>query len=147
MDYKTTNSKKVWYILDNITCDDFIIHMLTLGKPIDISLVGVFDKEGRGSRRDIELPLHRDGDYSSKIAKKNNEIFDKKIDYVGLYCVRDGDAKTLIKYNDEISEIVLKKNQAVIFDNMKCLHGRTGMVGDRILLRVWIENTNIKNSE
>ena len=39
---KTTNSKKVWYILDNITCDDFIIHMLKIGKPIDISLVGVF---------------------------------------------------------------------------------------------------------
>ena len=137
MDSNTAN--KVWYILDNISCDDFVLHMLTLGKPVETSIVGAFDKEGRGSRRDIELPLHRDGDYSSKKAKHNNEIFNKKIDIVGLYCIREGEAKTQIKVGEDITEITLKKNQGIIFDNMKCLHGRTGKVGDRILLRVWIE--------
>lgn len=128
---------KIWYTLNDLSCDDFILHMLSLGKPVEISLVGSFDKEGRGSRRDIELPFHKDGDYSGKVDKK----FDKKIDIVGLYCIRGGEAKTLIKYNDEISEITLQKNQAVVFDNNKCLHSRTGKVGDRILLRVWIEST------
>lgn len=111
--------------------------MLSLGKPVEISLVGSFDKEGRGSRRDIELPFHRDGDYSSKVDKN----FDKKIDVVGLYCIRGGEAKTLIKVGEELSEICLQKNQAVIFDNNNCLHSRTGKVGDRILLRVWIEQS------
>lgn len=127
--------EKVWYILDNINCDEFILHMLKLGKPTETSLVGSFDKEGRGSRRDIELPFHKDGDYS-----RINEIFDKKVDIVGLYCIKGGEAKTLIKYNEEIIEICLKENQAVIFDNNKCYHSRTGKVGDRILLRVWIDN-------
>tara|TARA_Y100000591_G_C21749899_1_gene654150 strand:- start:73 stop:486 length:414 start_codon:yes stop_codon:yes gene_type:complete len=132
-------SNKIWYILDNLTCDEFILHMLKLGKPIETSLVGVFDDKGRGSRRDIDLPFHRDGDYSSNMAKKNNEKFNKKIDIVGLYCIKDGDTKTLIKYNDEIKEITLKKNQGLVFDNMKCYHGRTGKVGNRVLLRIWIE--------
>ena len=133
---------KLWYILNDLTCNDFIIHMLTLGKPIEVGLVGSFDKEGRGSRRDIDLPFHRDGDYSAKIAKKNNQEFDKKVDIVGLYCIKSGEAKTLIKYKEDITEIILKTNQGIIFDNLKCLHSRTGPVGDRILLRIWIEKFN-----
>tara|TARA_Y100000591_G_C21377191_1_gene471661 strand:- start:234 stop:581 length:348 start_codon:yes stop_codon:yes gene_type:complete len=113
--------------------------MLSLGKPIEVSLVGAFDKEGRGHRRDIDLPFHKDGDYSSKVAKKNNEKFDKKIDIVGLYCIRSGVSKTLIKCNNNISEITLQNNQGLVFDNQMCLHSRTGPVGDRILLRIWIE--------
>ena len=104
-----------------------------------IAFVGVFDKEGRGSRRDIDLPFHQDGDYSSKLAKKNNKIFDKKVDIVGLYCIKGGESKTLIKYKENISEIILKTNQGVVFDNKECLHSRKGTVGDRILLRIWIE--------
>jgi hypothetical protein len=133
------NTKEAWYILNNLTCNEFIMKMLTLGKPIDVSLVGSFDKEGRGHRRDIELPLHRDGDYSAKIAKENNQVFDKKVDIVGLYCIKSGEAKTLIKYKDELSEITLGENQGIIFDNNECLHGRTGKVGDRVLLRIWVE--------
>ena len=127
------------YTLNNITCNEFIMHMLTLGKPIETSIVGVFDKEGRGSRRDIDLPFHQDGDYSSKLAKKNNKVFDKKVDIVGLYCIKGGESKTLIKYKDNISEIILKNNEGVVFDNNECFHSRKGTVGDRILLRVWIE--------
>jgi hypothetical protein len=130
--------EKPWYILNDVTCNEFIMHMLTLGNPIEVSLVGSFDKEGRGSRRDIDLPLHRDGDYSAKIAEKNNQKFDKKVDIVGLYCIKSGESKTLIKHEEELTEIVLKTNQGVIFDNVKCLHGRTGPVKDRILLRIWI---------
>jgi hypothetical protein len=130
---------KPWYVLDNLSCNDFILYMLTLGKPIDVSLVGSFDKEGRGSRRDIDLPLHRDGDYSLKLAEKNNQVFDKKIDIVGLYCIKSGEAKTLIQYDQELSEITLKNNQGVVFDNRMCLHGRSGKVGGRLLLRIWIE--------
>ena len=44
--------------------------------------------------------------------KKNNESFDKKIDIVGLYCIKSGEAKTLIKHNENISEISLQENQA-----------------------------------
>jgi len=139
INYQRILDERVWYTLNNITCDDFILHILKLGKPIEVSLVGVFDKEGRGHRRDIELPFHRDGDYSSKLAKKNNESFDKQIDIVGLYCIKSGEAKTLIKHNEDISEISLKENQCVIFDNQNCLHSRIGKVGDRILMRVWIQ--------
>ena len=90
-----------------------------------------FDKEGRGSRRDIDLDLHRDGDYSTE--------YKNKIDIVGLYCIRPGVSKTIIEHKDkELFEIVLKKGQALIFDNKICRHGRVGLVKDRILLRVWI---------
>ena len=130
---------QVWYMMNDLTCNEFITHMLTLGKPTEVSLVGVFDEEGRGSRRDVDLPYHRDGEYSAKVAKKNNQEFDKKVDIVGLYCIKSGESKTLIKHNEKVSEIILKENQGIIFDNQKCLHSRTGPVGNRILLRLWIE--------
>lgn len=136
-------NKNVWYIVNDTTCDEFITHMLTMGKPVEVSLVGSFDNEGRGSRRDIDLPFHRDGDYSSKIAKDNDQVFDKKVDIVGLYCLKSGPAKTLIKYKEQVSEVNLKQNQAIVFDNLKCLHGRRGTVGDRILLRIWIQRNKL----
>tara|TARA_B100000131_G_C17891455_1_gene522450 strand:+ start:256 stop:747 length:492 start_codon:yes stop_codon:yes gene_type:complete len=139
INYQILLDEKIWYTLNDITCNDFILHILKFGKPIEISLVGAFDDKGRGHRRDIELPFHKDGEYSAKISKQNNESFDKKVDIVGLYCIRSGEAKTLIKCRENISEIKLKQNQGIIFDNQKCLHSRTGVVGDRILLRVWIE--------
>ena len=122
-------------IIDNITADNFILEMLSLGKPVELSLVGAFDEGSRvrGSRRDIDLPLHRDGDYSKDMAAKYS------IDYVGLYCLREGEAKTLVEDNDEIFELNLKRGQGLIFDNKLCRHGRTGSVGDRVLLRVWVE--------
>ena len=117
------------------TADQFILEMLKLGKPIELSLVGVFEKEGRGSKRDIELPFHRDGDYSKDIAAKHS------IDYVGLYCIKGGETETVIKVESTGQEhsIVLKEGQAVIMDNKAVLHARRGNVGDRLLMRVWIE--------
>ena len=117
------------------TADQFILEMLKLGKPIELSLVGVFENEGRGSKRDIELPFHRDGDYSKDIAAKHS------IDYVGLYCIKGGETETIIKVESTGQEhsIVLKEGQAVIMDNKAVLHARRGNVGDRLLMRVWIE--------
>ena len=117
------------------TADQFILEMLKLGKPIELSLVGVFENEGRGSKRDIELPFHRDGDYSKDIAAKHS------IDYVGLYCIKGGETETVIKVESTGQEhsIVLKEGQAVIMDNKAVLHARRGNVGDRLLMRVWIE--------
>ena len=111
--------------------------MLKYGKPIECSLVGVFDEGSgkRGSRREIDLPLHRDGDYS--IAK----AIEHSIDWVGLYCIREGEAMTLIEDGGEVKEINSE-------DKVKQLSLTTGSagtvvrgrVGDRILLRVWIED-------
>lgn len=116
------------------TADEFLLEMLNLGKPIECSLVGAFDEEGRGSRRDIPLPLHRDGDYSTAIAEEHS------IDYVGLYCIRDGgDVYTTILHGEDKYQILLGQGQSIIFDNNECLHGREGQVGDRVLLRVWVE--------
>ena len=126
---------KIWYTLNDVSCNEFVLHMLSLGKPVEVTLVGAFEKEGRGSQRDIELPFHRDGDYS----KKNDKTFNKKVDIVGLYCIKGGEAKTLIKVDEEVTELVLEENQGLVFDNMRCLHGRKGIEGDRVLLRIWIE--------
>jgi len=123
-------------LISNITADNFLLEMLKLGKPIETSLVGAFDKQGRGSRRDIDLPLHRDGDYSVATAIQHS------IDWVGLYCIKSGKATTLIEDSGKLKEFNLQEGQAIIFDNKLCRHGRKGKVGDRLLLRVWIENEN-----
>jgi len=117
-------------LLDNLTATEFIIRMLEMGSPIETSLVGVFNNEGRGSRRDIPLPLHRDGDYSTN--------YKDKIDIVGLYCVNEGEARTLIEHDNVLLKFKLKKGQALIFDNKAVRHGREGKVKDRLLMRIWI---------
>ena len=122
-----------FYIYENITADKFILEMLKLGKPIETSLVGVFDSEGRGSRRDVDLPFHRDGDYSKDIATKHSIV------YVGLYCIRGGESKTLLEVDGQEIELTLKEGQAIIMNNRNIRHARKGPVGDRLLLRVWIE--------
>ena len=124
---------KHYKLVEDTTADQFIIDMLKLGKPIETSLVGVFDSEGRGSRRDVDLPLHRDGDYSKDIATKHS------IDYVGLYCIKGGESKTLLEVDGQEIELTLKEGQAIIMNNKNIRHGRKGPVGDRLLLRVWIE--------
>jgi len=121
---------KPWILVDNLTADSFILKMLEFGTPLETSIVGVFDDRGRGSRRDIPLPMHRDGDYSTD--------YKDKIDIVGLYCIREGTASTLVEYNDEITAVTLKNGQALIFDNKVCRHAREGSVGDRLLMRLWI---------
>ena len=121
---------KPWILVDNLTADSFILKMLEFGTPLETSIVGVFDDSGRGSRRDIPLPMHRDGDYSTD--------YKDKIDIVGLYCIREGTASTLVEHNDEITAVTLKNGQALIFDNKVCRHAREGSVGDRLLMRLWI---------
>lgn len=130
---------KSWNLLRDITADQFLIMMSQLGRPEEITLVGVFDKFGRGSRQDVALPLHHDGDYSARKAAEKGLPFDKKIDIVGLYCIKGGETATQIESDGVVSEIVLKAGEALVFDNRKCRHGRTGSVGDRLLLRVWLE--------
>ena len=122
-----------FYLYENITADNFILEMLKLGKPIETSLVGVFDSEGRGSRRDVDLPFHRDGDYSKEVASKYS------IDYVGLYCIKGGESKTLLEVEGKEIELTLKEGQAIIINNKNIRHARKGSVGDRLLLRIWIE--------
>lgn len=122
-----------FYLYENITADNFILEMLKLGKPIETSLVGVFDSEGRGSRRDVDLPFHRDGDYSKEVASKHS------IDYVGLYCIKGGESKTLLEVEEKEIELTLKEGQAIIINNKNIRHARKGPVGDRLLLRIWIE--------
>ena len=122
-----------YYVYENITADNFILEMLKLGKPIETSLVGVFDNEGRGSRRDVDLPFHRDGDYSKEIASKHS------IDYVGLYCIKGGESKTLLEVEGKEVELTLKQGQAIVMNNKNIRHARKGPVGDRLLLRIWIE--------
>lgn len=126
------------YYLTQSSLEEFILGMLSLGKPIETAIVGAFDTEGRGSRRDIDLPLHRDGEYSQKMveAQGGTIVTRPGIDIVGLYCIREGVGECLTLVEDQ--EFNLKKGQALVFDNKKVRHGRRGQVGERLLLRMWI---------
>lgn len=130
-----------------MTVEEFILGMLTLGTPIEMSLVGAFepaDTKGRGSLRDMDLALHQDGVYSAKLATEQGGHYVERpgIKYVGLYCVRGGKEPCYTTVGDlqgnEISSIDLKKGEALILDNKAVTHGRRGPVGDRILIRLWI---------
>ena len=130
------NAQRTWVLIENTTADDFICEMLKLGVPLETSLVGAFDTEGRGSRRNIDLPLHKDGDYST--------AYKGKIDIVGLYCIKENNsAKTIIESNGTCNTFALKRNQALIFDNNICRHGRKGDVSGRVLLRVWVSRHSV----
>jgi uncharacterized membrane protein len=128
-----------WIFIENTNADDFLKEVLKLGKPTEVSIVGAFGKEGRGSTQDIGLPLHFDGEYSARKAAEKGLTFDKKIDILALYCLKDGDTITVLEWNGNIANIILKAGQALIIDNKICRHGRIGKVGDRMLLRIWIE--------
>ena len=128
-----------WELLNFHNADEFLKYVITLGKPTEITLVGAFGKEGRGSTQDMDLPLHFDGDYSARKAAEKGLTFDKKIDILALYCIKSGDTVTNLEWHDNLASIILKEGQALIVDNRICKHGRTGGVGDRLLLRVWIE--------
>ena len=128
-----------WELKQFPNADEFLKYVLTLGKPTEVSIVGAFGKEGRGSTQDMDLPLHHDGDYSARKAAEKGLTFDKKIDIVAIYCLKEGSAVTNVEWYDNRGCIILKTGQALILDNKICKHGRTGTVGDRLLLRVWIE--------
>jgi hypothetical protein len=121
------------------SADEFLMEMLKLGKPLDVSLVGVFDEEGRGSRRDIDLPLHKDGVYSEELAKKQGGLYiaNEDIDLVGLYCIRDGSQPCFTLVEDD--EVQLHRGDGLILNNRNVRHGRRGPVGERLLLRVWVK--------
>ena len=128
-----------WELLNFHNADEFLKYVITLGKPTEITLVGAFGKEGRGSTQDMDLPLHFDGDYSARKAAEKGLTFDKKIDILALYCIKSGNTVTNLEWHDNLASVILKEGQALIVDNRLCKHGRTGGVGDRLLLRVWIE--------
>ena len=137
-----------YYIANYLSVDEFILDMLELGKPLEVSLVGVFDDEGRGSRRDIELPFHRDGEYSEAMAKSQGGYHTpaKDIDIVAMYCLRSDPSKncfTSINYEDKTAQISLMVGDALIFDNKRVTHGRVGEVGERLLLRMWIKREEV----
>lgn len=114
------------------SADEFLLDIVKYGKPLECSLVGVFDEEGRGSRRDIDLPLHKDGDYTTE--------YKNKIDIVALYCINPGKTETVIELpNGALKRITLDKNEALLINNNTCRHGREGRIGKRLLLRVWIQ--------
>lgn len=137
-----------WYT-DWLTAREFLLGMLTFGKPLELSVVGAFEEKEapgvRGSRRDIELPPHRDGVYSAQLAAAQGGTYVEKpgIDIVGLYCLRGGTEPcfTTICAEDgaELAAVNLSAGQALIFDNRLVLHGRRGLVGDRVVLRMWIQ--------
>lgn len=127
---------KPWYLTDEYSLEEFITGMLEFGKPVEVSLVGVFDSAGRGSRCDVEMQPHHDGGYT-KIEGQ------PRPDYVGLYCIREGEYECITEIYDPIKyeksdEVNLKRGEALIFDNNRIAHARRGKVGSRLLLRVWI---------
>ena len=128
-----------WYLINGTNADTFIKNVLRFGKPTEVSIVAAFETDGRGSTQDIDLPLHHDGDYSARKAAEKGLTFDKKIDILALYCVRGGGAITRLEWEGNHANIILEEGQALIIDNKICRHGRVGPVGDRILLRAWIE--------
>ena len=125
----------------------FVLLMLQMGRPVGVALVGAFDEgdSGLGSRRDMDLVPHRDGVYSAALAESQDGQFlsNPNVDVVGLYCIRSGpsDCQTTFHAEDgaEIGSVRLRAGQALVFNNRKVLHGRRGPVGDRLLLRIWIE--------
>lgn len=136
-----------WYVT-NMTCEEFLLGMLELGVPLEVSLVGSFDsQEGptRASRRDVDLPLHQDGVRSEALATLQGGLYVEKegVDYVGLYCLRQGESPcyTLLEgdFPNSSAEVDLKQNEALVFDNHRLLHGRKGSVGNRVLIRFWVK--------
>jgi hypothetical protein len=134
-----------WYRI-HTNLEQFILGMLTLGTPIETLLVGAFNKEGRGAQRDMELDFHRDGEYSDKLAKRQGMYVEaKNIDIVGFFCITPNvGCKTHIRIDgdDNVHTLLLGKSDALVFDNRRVQHARTGDVGARLLFRIWLKEFN-----
>lgn len=134
------------HISDYIALDEFILTMLHHGSYLDMALVGNFNEEGIGSRRDIDLAWHQDGIYSEELSKQQGGLYLSRpgIKYVGLYCVKATTVDTCFtllrpKNNpDEVRQFDLRCGDGLIFDNILYEHSREGSVGDRLLARIWI---------
>jgi len=133
-----------WFKTTVPSLEEFVFGMLTLGKPVETFLVGAFSDTGRGAQRDMGLVMHRDGEYDAQLAKDQGGMYVEHpggVDIVGFYCLRDNPlCETLVKYSASaiVHSIVLKKGEALILDNRRVQHARSGPVGDRLLLRIWI---------
>src|SRR5437773_1915886 len=134
-----------WSVLD-LTIEEFLIGMTSLGTPQEIQIVGSFaaadDQTVRTAHRDVDLPLHRDGVYTEALADMQGGKYVEKpnVDIIGMYCIRDNDAPCYTQISHDgvnvVHEVSLKAGQALIMDN-RLWHGRRGPVGKRLLIRFW----------
>lgn len=135
-----------WEVKD-LTVEEFLIGMSSLGTPQEIQMVGSFaradDETVRTAHRDVDLPLHRDGVYTKAIAdmQQGKYVERPNVDIIGMYCVRANDTPvyTTVSENgkDIVAEVDLKAGQALVMDN-RWWHGRHGAVGKRLLIRFWV---------
>jgi len=60
------------YEIKQLSIEEFLVGMSSLGTPQEIQMVGSFakadDESVRTAHRDVDLPLHRDGIYTKAIA-------------------------------------------------------------------------------
>lgn len=136
-----------WQVF-NMSVEDFLIEMSSLGTPQEIQMVGSFadpnDTTVRTAHRDVDLPPHRDGIYTQAIADMQGGMYVERpnVDIVGMYCVRANDRPCFTMfYGDEAGTDLLgvenlKAGQAVVWRNT-IWHGRKGAVGKRLLIRFW----------
>ena len=133
--------------LKQLTIEEFLVGMCSLGTPQEIQMVGAFaradDTTVRTAHRDVNLPFHRDGIYTKALADMQQGKYVEKpnVDIIGMYCVRANDEPcyTTISENgvDTVAEVNLKSGEALIMDN-RWWHGRRGPVGTRLLIRFWV---------
>ncbi len=135
------------YQLMELSAEEFLIGMASLGRPQEVSLVGAFaadpdDPTVRTAHRDTDLPFHRDGIYTPAIAAMQAGTYVERpnVDVVGMYCLRDNVEPCFtmfsVKGDNADFEIDLRAGQAIIWDN-RLWHGRRGPVGKRLLIRFW----------
>ena len=123
-----------------MSLEDYILGMLSFGKPMETLLVGDFYEEGIGASTGMEIQFHKDGVWSSAEAEAAGAPW-PSVDLVGFYCIVPGHATNTVKIDDTNEQIPirLERGQALILDNRKVRHSRQGTVGDRLLLRLWIK--------
>lgn len=133
--------------VQQLSIEDFLVGMSSLGTPQEIQMVGSFapadDASVRTAHRDVDLPLHRDGIYTKAIAdmQQGKYVERPNVDIIGMYCVRANDTPCYTTVSVDginvIAEVDLKAGEALIMDN-RLWHGRHGAVGKRLLIRFWV---------
>jgi hypothetical protein len=136
---------KPWSV-QQLTIEEFLIGMTSLGTPQEIQMVGSFaeadDSTVRTAHRDVDLPLHRDGIYTKALADMQGGMYVEKpnVDVIGMYCLRDNGDQCYTTISEDgqnvIAEVNLRTGEALIMDN-RLWHGRRGPVGKRLLIRFW----------
>lgn len=125
-----------YYVRDDMSLEEFIVGMLSLGKPVETLLVGDFFEGGIGANTGMEIQFHKDGQWSSHLDSGSLQ----NVDLVGFYCIIPGEVVTTLSIDatKEVVPIKLEKGQALVLDNRKVRHSRKGIVGDRLLFRIWL---------